>query len=370
MINFKKKSVRVAGISLIVLSTIFTGCTSNDNNENTSKNEVEQNVADTKEVVDIVGRTVTVPTNPQRIAAIVGPGYEKIFMLGAADRIVIKSGMTGERPWGLKTNPNLAKIAVLENPQDPNVEELVNLDVDLAFFWGTEDPIRKMESVGIPAVATQESETSPENLDEFIEYQKKEVRVFANALGEDAQKKAEKWCDYFDEQIEYVTSRTSKLKESEIKKVYYARSDDALKCFSRNSTPQYLVELAGGVSVAKDTKDTVNALVTLEQIIEWDPDVIFMGRMNSTDAVLKDERWADIAAVKNKEVYLSPNGVMYWDYSSEGALLLPYIASKLHPELFKDLDMIKETKEYYKDFYSYDLSDEDAERILNHLDPL
>lgn len=92
-----------------------------------------------------------------------------------------------------------------------------------------------------------------------------------------------------------------------------------------------------------------------------------MGRMASTDPVLKDQRWSEIKAVRDGAVYLSPDGVMFWDYGSECILLIQFIAQTLHPELFKDLDMVKEVKNYYKTFYDYDLSDENAKNILAHL---
>ena len=60
---------------------------------------------------------------------------------------------------------------------------------------------------------------------------------------------------------------------------------------------------------------------------------------------------------------------MYWDYSSEGVLLLEYLAKLFHPDKFADLDMKKEIKEYYSKFYNYNLTDDEAGRILNHLPP-
>lgn len=356
----KMKKIVSLALAVTMISSIFTGCAQHTKGAS----------SDTKSITDVMGRKVDVSKNPQKLAAIVGPSYEKIFLLGEADKIVYRIKGPTNSPWTLKTNPKLKDILEIKNPQKPNVEELVNAGVDSVFFWADKDQISKMESVKLPVIVTQNAGGGPDSVEKYIEYQKNEIRLYGDVLGENAKRKAEKWCDYFDKKIKYVTSKTSKLSKDEIKKVYYARSDNALTCFSRNSTPQFLIEMAGGVSVAKDTKEPLSAKVTIEQIMKWDPDVIFMGRMDTTDAVLKDKKWADITAVKNKQVYLCPNGVMFWDYGSENILLLEYIASKLHPELFKDLDMKKEVKEYYKEFFNYELSDDDAERILNHLPPM
>jgi len=48
---------------------------------------------------------------------------------------------------------------------------------------------------------------------------------------------------------------------------------------------------------------------------------------------------------------------------------MEFVAKTIHPELFQDLDMIKEIKKYYSKFYRYDLTDEEANRILKHLPP-
>jgi len=60
---------------------------------------------------------------------------------------------------------------------------------------------------------------------------------------------------------------------------------------------------------------------------------------------------------------------MFWDYSSEGVLLMQFLAQKMYPELFGDFDMVAETQRYYKRFYDFDLTTEDARRLLDHLPP-
>jgi iron complex transport system substrate-binding protein len=73
--------------------------------------------------------------------------------------------------------------------------------------------------------------------------------------------------------------------------------------------------------------------------------------------------------VRNKRVYVIPDGVFYWDSSSEGVLLLEYMSQKLYPELFKDLDMKQEVKTYYAKFYHYKLTDDEVNKLLQGLGP-
>ena len=41
-----------------------------------------------------------------------------------------------------------------------------------------------------------------------------------------------------------------------------------------------------------------------------------------------------------------------------------------HPEQFKDLNMVEKTQAFYKKYYGYELSKENAEQILKGLSPL
>ncbi|CRH78675.1 Uncharacterised protein [Chlamydia trachomatis] len=45
------------------------------------------------------------------------------------------------------------------------------------------------------------------------------------------------------------------------------------------------------------------------------------------------------------------------------------IAQDLHPKELHDLDMVKEVQSYYKQFYNYDISAEDAKRVLTFKEP-
>ena len=43
---------------------------------------------------------------------------------------------------------------------------------------------------------------------------------------------------------------------------------------------------------------------------------------------------------------------------------VPWTAKVIYPDKYSDIDMISVTKEFYSDFYHYDLSDDQAKQIL------
>lgn len=358
--NYRLVSI-LGVLAILALAAIAAGCTTQPAATPTPA------PAANRTVTDIAGRPVTLPANVTKAAALVGPSYEKILLLGATDRIALRMPMTDA--WALKVDPMLKGYPTTASYSDPNIEELLSRGIQVVFFWDYPQPLAKMNEAGIPVVVTQLSTGNPSNAEDFIAFEKREVRLYGDTLGPDAREKADEWCAYLDAKVAYVTSRTANLTDDEKPKVYYVRGPDALTTHGKNSYTQWYVEMAGGNMVSKNTTKEGLQQVTIEQVLAWDPDVVFMGRMNNTSMIMDDPKWANVKAVKEGKVYLNPDGVFYWDYGSEGVLLMEYFAKTLHPDLFQDLDMTEEVKDYYSRFYGYSLTDDEAGRILRHMPP-
>lgn len=59
-----------------------------------------------------------------------------------------------------------------------------------------------------------------------------------------------------------------------------------------------------------------------------------------------------------------------WDrYSGEEVLQVLWAAQKLNPDKFTDIDMVAKTRNFYKEFCGFDLSEDQATRIINAQDP-
>jgi iron complex transport system substrate-binding protein len=368
MLQPKKKIVILLAMMLVVVS-VLAACGSSTGGSGSSAPAESTNAA-AYNVTDLAGRTVELAGAPIRALAIAGPSYEKVFLLGQADRLAGAHFYMLDRPWVVETNPNIKDVNPVESPGEPNIEDLLTLEPDVAFFFDYPDSLTAMVDAGIPTLVVQQSEGNPTTADAFLDYQKKEVQVFADAFGAEAQAKAADWFAYLDEKVAYVQDKVKDIPAADRKTALYAYGEDGLGVFSQYSYVSFWLELAGGRNLADETGQEMDTIITMEQIIDWDPDFYFMGRMETTEPVTSDAKWAELKAVKNGNVYICPDGVMYWDYSSEGVLLMEYLAQKMYPELFADLDMVAETQEYYQTFYGYTLSAENAQRILDHLPPV
>jgi iron complex transport system substrate-binding protein len=66
-------------------------------------------------------------------------------------------------------------------------------------------------------------------------------------------------------------------------------------------------------------------------------------------------------------VYLSPQSPFKWFDKPTGANMIigiPWVAKILYPDKFQDLNLTADVKEFYSEFYHYDLTDDDVNNIL------
>ena len=136
---------------------------------------------------------------------------------------------------------------------------------------------------------------------------------------------------------------------------------------------QYWCDAVGARNAAEEVPaDNSNAVITMEQVYKWNPDVIFI--TNFTPALPEDlygnkiggHDWSAVQAVKERAVYKMPLGT-YRSYTPgvDTPVTLMWMAQKVYPELFKEVDMRKEVRNYYKKLYGITLSDRQIEQMYN-----
>jgi len=114
---------------------------------------------------------------------------------------------------------------------------------------------------------------------------------------------------------------------------------------------------AGAMNVAAATVKGYKQ-VSLEQVIAWDPQVIFVQDRypEVVGQIVSDPNWQSIDAVKNHRVYLMPEYAKAWGYPMPEAMAIGelWMAKKLYPQKFTDIDMQKQADAYYQRFYRTD----------------
>jgi iron complex transport system substrate-binding protein len=174
-----------------------------------------------------------------------------------------------------------------------------------------------------------------------------------------AQDKAKQLNDFNNKYLDIVHEKSSKLSDN-----------DGLQTSPSHSTHGQLIDLIGGKNVADSVAQgntTGGVQVSMEQVISWNPDLIITNDLEFYSHVYNDSNWGKIDAVKNKEVYLSPQSPFKWFDRPVGANMIigvPWTAKVIYPDDYKEINMVDATKEFYNEFYHVDLSDNDAKQIL------
>ena len=329
--------------------------------------------AEEKRVVkNLDGTEIELPQEVTSVAAIFGPSYEKIVAVGAEDRITCDGDfhLTGW-PWSNVIYKRLEEIPGIPNAHsDLNVEDLVAQGVQLVFCFPNPKQAEAIQNAGMVAVPMSSTGAFRDIADTLSLY----GAIFND---EKSLSQAEKYAEYFDETVKMVEERTKDVKDEERPGVYLAYTD-LLHGYGAKSDMVEVLKLAGARLVSVELEGSSNIEVTSEQLLAWNPDYIFVdhagssGNASAEDAIaeaLGTGNFDNVEAVKQNRVFATPTGVFFWDSGIQKILYLVYIAKTVHPELFEDVDMAKMLKEFYIEFFDYELTDDQVERILDHRNP-
>lgn len=324
--------------------------------------------SDFKTITDMAGNKVEVPVDPKSIASMHCVSGPAIVTLGKGDRMSL---MGKPSPWAYKLYPEIRDV---QTKRTGKVDQLRELKVDLVLFTpgmfkGKGD---EFKAAGFKTACAFSADKRPRTMGAFIDQFKGQMMFYGEILGPEGKEKAEKYCRYFDSKLEKILAITSKIDKKDRPSVYYGwKGGKALSSQGQGSAMHWNTEIAGG-NYLPQAKDDNFAQIDKKVATSWDPDVIFISMGNvPIDSLKKDPEWASKKAVKNGKVYFTPEGIYNWDNASgETILLIIRMAKVLHPDLFKDWDMIKEMKTFYSEVYGKTVTDQDAARILECLPPL
>ncbi|WP_049380847.1 ABC transporter substrate-binding protein [Haemophilus influenzae] len=318
-----------------------------------------------KIITDVEGNKTELPDNVQRVADLWHANNQIVLLLGGANKLVGTTISIAANPWYSKVYPNIKNVPVLTNGETIQTEELLSHKPD-AVLLSKKSMLTEVEQAGLKGVRV-----SFQDFDGL----KKTVRITADVLGDKAPEIAENYIKELENNIQFVEARLKGFKDEQRPTVLHiTKGSDLLMIDGGKSMIGEWIKLAGGKSVLPDEANMVT--VTVESIIQANPDVIIIGSSgNKAQAAIEkikaDLAWQSISAVKNNRIYANPTGTFPWDrYSAEKALQILWAAQLFHPEQFKDLNMVEKTQAFYKKYYGYALSKENAEQILKGLSPI
>lgn len=359
---------------LMAAMMLLSGCAGTANKSEQSQEPSNSETAEALEqtpegrtVVDHDGIEVDIPEQIDRIAVgNIGPMASVLTLfLGSGESIVGMSPMSmsaAENGILGELFPELldADTSFLQG-SNINVEKLLTLEPDLVLIQSGQSEVRtQLENAGLTVVAFGVGTFKYDIINTYEAWIDLLSQIFP------ANDKMEEVTAYSKEVLELVQSRVSDIPETERKRALFLFQYDETQMVAsgRNFFGQYWCESAGAVNVAQDI-EAGQATITMEQVYEWQPDVIFITNFTNTkpadlyaNAVGSDD-WSLVKAVQEQQVYKMPLGSFRtYSVSADMPVTLLWVAKTIYPDLFSDIDTDAEVKDFYQRIYGVTLTDE------------
>lgn len=322
---------------------------------------------DKREITDMAGRKVTIPANVKSVYCAV-PTAEAMVSSLCPDKLV--GWVNKPSAAMLKYLPEkFASLPVIGGwmgqKVTANMEDIVKLNPDVVIYMGTVDmsntdqtPAQIEKQTGLPVIVVSSA----------LADTAKVYRFLGDCLGE--KDRAEKLASYSDEKLTAVKNAVAKVPASEKVNVYYAEGNDGLSTDPSGSDHTEILDFIGVNNVANVEKLAGMGMtaVTIEQVINWNPDVILISS-NTPDTykqVSTNAIWQNIKAVKDGRLYSTPSLPFNWFDRPPNimrVLGVQWFASVIYPN-YVTFDTNNEIKNFFSLFYNVNLTDDQVKSLI------
>ncbi|MFD0896359.1 ABC transporter substrate-binding protein [Loigolactobacillus binensis] len=353
-------------LAIVTLVVPLAGCGSG--NKSSAKS---QSTTTSKTITDEAGDKVQIPKKVNRIAVLVLPlpsflavffnATKKIVTMPQPSMAAAKNSLLSE------LYPDILKVNTKYNKgTDINIEELKKSKPDVVLYNADDTHMKKkLLNAGFTAVGFSMSNWHYN----AMETQKHWIALLSKMFPEN--NKVKLVDDYSDKITNLVQKRVKKISPAQRQKVLFLfQYDNSMIVTSgKDNWGQYWADASGAINVSKGLKGA--ATVNMEQIYKWNPQRIFITNFTTAQPAdlynntIGNYDWSKVAAVKNKKVSKMPLG-MYRGYTpgADTPVTLLWMAKTVYPDQFKDINILKETKAYYKKVFNVTLTDQQAEKIF------
>lgn len=368
----KHRQLLALFICLVMSVSLLTGYSetkaATEEPTQSTEQDATQETAETREITDMAGRKVTVPT-AENIKSVFSTGpVAAIFLY-----MVVPDKLLG---WNYELN-DVEKSIILDKYQDlpnfgmgdaVNYEAVIAANPTIAINSGkindtmVSDCDALSESLGIPVVA----------VDNELNNSAEAFRFMGELLG--VEDHAEELAQYA-EQVFTDINALSDIPEEKKVSVYFGNGEDSLETAPRGSQHAQILDAINAVNVADlELGDGSRVQISAEQLLAWDPDVIVVNGEPKADKsgssaaedILSNPDYASLKAVQDQKVYGTPNAPFSWVDRPAGPnrlIGMRWFSALIYPEYIK-CDINEEIHKFFDLFYHVDLSDEQLENVL------
>lgn len=352
-----KKMNKITSVFL-VLMLLLAGCSSTTDKPLADSPGVSAD-STARTITDVLGREVEIPTKIDSIICN-GPGALRLICYAQAQDLVVgvedvvNTNLNNIKcPYGYAFHelfedlPSIGKGGARSNTAYEEKIIMLQPDVILSAYSG--DAVEELaRKTGIPVVCITQYEGTI-----FSDDIKDSLKLIGEILGK--QERCAELVAYMNEAEEDLNNRTKDIPDEDKIRAYAGAvtfsGGHGLEGTYANFGPFTAIN---AINVADETGEDSYFIVDLEEIVVWDPDVIFLDPANMefvNDEFAKNPNFFNsLSAVQDGEVYSMPSYVWY-NTNIELAIADTYYAGMvLFPEQFADIDIEKKTDELLEKF--------------------
>lgn len=327
--------------------------------------EAQPEAGAARKITDMSGREMEIPAE-----------IDKVFSTGSVAAIYLYT-MDPDRMLGWNYNLNdLEKKFILPEyyalpsfgmGDSVNYEAVIAagpqiaLDVSSGSDAAKADADKLSDSLGIPVVIVSDK------LEDTAE-----VYKFLGEIFEDTAR-GEELAAYVTRTFEAV--QNADIPDEERVSVYYGNGENSLETAPKGSTHAQVFDFVNADNVADlETEKGSRIQISLEQLLVWDPDYIFVNGEPKQElsgdaaaqAIMADPDFSHLKAVQNQKVFGTPNTPFSWVDRPTGPnriIGIRWLSKLIYPDVF-DYEINNEVKVFYHLFYHLELTDEQLNELL------
>ena len=307
----------------------------------------------TRVVTDVFGREVEIPEEVDNCVAL-GSAARLIVYAGGTEKIVgcTEMELRGDpgMPYAYANKDFFANCEAMASGGSGNAdyaEAIVALDPDVIFYQDS-DPVAMEDlaaKTGLPVIGVYGDAFNSHYLTDSIS-------LIGEVLGT---KSITGW-------VEELDTLTKDIPDEEKPTVYPgAVSWSGGHGFTGTYVNYAPLEAIHAISLPDELDATSGVEVSMEQILEWDPDVIFLNPGNmelvNEDYAANPDAIDSLTAVQNGKVYAQVNFNYYWCNMELAIVDSYYAGSVLYPEAFSNINFEEKAEEIFNTMIGMDYLD-------------